>query len=111
MNGISRPGYPRKVATLNSLGKYTEITVNDVLSELSVMVALFQVGGWSTREMRMQVFEAFKPYLHPYEDTWIFGFHAGKYQAKKALWHYAGYASASWSDLLDQIVRYYYTYA
>jgi hypothetical protein len=85
MNGTSRPGYPRKVATLTSLGQYTETTVNDLLPEPSVMIALFQVGGWSTPEMRMQVFQAFKPYLHPHEDPWIFGFHAGKYQAKKAL--------------------------
>lgn len=104
------PSYPRKAMVFTSLGHLEEISVDDLLPQSPTMIALFQAGGWSTREMRMQVFETFKPYLHSREDTWIFGYHGGMYQAKKSRWRYAGYETGSWSELLNLIVRYYYTY-
>lgn len=109
-NTARRPGYPRKVAVLSDFG-FIETLVNDVLPHASETLAVFQAGSWSTFEMRKQVFEAFKPYAHPREKPWVFGYHEGKYQAKKLSWRYAGYEASSWTELLNQIVRCYYTYA
>lgn len=105
-----KKGYPRKVLVMSTIG-LVERTVNDALPGPAPLFAIFQAGGWTTSDMRMQAFQALNPYMLPNEDLWVFGYHHGKYQAKKARWPYGGYASASWSDLLAQIVRYYYTYA
>jgi hypothetical protein len=107
----SSQSYPRKVAVLTEFDEYVEVVVDDLLPSPAPFMALFPTDGHFTPDMIDQVFEAFKPYMLPNEDMWVFGYHSGKYQAAKLCWEYGGYEAETLSDLLRLIVSRYYCYS